>query len=553
MRTLLFLALASACSSPLHAASATHAEVAHYAGKLLADNYTGDGAGAAILVTRGDEVLFRGARGLADVKAHRALTPDDVFRIGSVSKQFAAAGLLTLVESGKVALEDPLSKYLPGFPNAQHITVRQLLNHTSGVKSYTSIASIIDGPMDKDLSTAQLIATFQDAKPDFAPGEDWAYNNSGYVLVGAVIEAASGQPWHEYLRSALFEPLGLSHTGYGGDPRAARLQVHGYSQDDGKFVAPRDISMTVPHAAGALLSTVDDLMKWNRALHEGRVLKSTSYAQMMAPTGKAIDHNYGFGIEQDAVRGQATLGHSGGIFGFASMLSYVQGPDVSVVVLQNSDSNKDKDAPEVLARKLVAAALGQPYPLPVAIAVDAATLKQLEGVYPVDEKSARVLRVVDGALTSQRTGGPRATLVPIGKDEFLFLDGLNRFTVDRDAAGVVIGMRFFAEGDAPGVVVKRATAVLPADRQEVALPQLAVERVLGMYQSGDQHMKVFQDGKQLKAEMAGQPAVDLFAQSPTLFFLTVVDATLEFKEGHTPAAGMTLVQGDNTMEFTRVR
>lgn len=555
MRTLLYLALATAglCSLPLQAASsALQADVVRYADMLLADNYAADGAGAAVLVARGDKVLFRAARGRADVSSGRPLQAGDVFRIGSVSKQFAAAGLLTLVESGEVALSDPLSKYVPDFPNARHITVLQLLNHTSGVKSYTSIPAIIGGPLDKDLSTAQLIATFRDAAPDFAPGADWAYTNSGYVLLGAVIEAASGQPWHEYLRRALFEPLGLHATGYGGDVARSARQVPGYSQDGGKFVAPKLISMTVPHAAGALVSTVDDLMKWNRALHEGRVLKSASYAQMITPSGKAIERKYGFGIEQDAVRGQPVLGHSGGIFGFASMLSYVQGPDVSVIVLQNSDTNQGKDTPEVLARKLVAAALGQPYPLPVAIAVDAAALKGVEGVYPVDEKSARVLRVVDGGLTGQRTGGERSKLLPIGKDQFLYADGLNRFTIERDAVGAVIGMRFFAEGEAPGVLVKRSTTVLPGTREVVTLPQAAIDRVLGSYQSTGPGMKVFQDAGQLKAQMAGQPAFELFAESPTLFFLTVVEATLEFKDGPGQAAGITLRQGSNVLEFARL-
>ena len=551
---MLFVALAAAGALPtslLAAPPATQADVTRLAEQLLAANYSARGPGAAILVARGDDILFRGVRGLADVRSGRALNADDTFRIGSVSKQFAAVALLKLVEAGKVSLSDPLSKYLPEFPNGAHITILELLNHTSGVKNYTAIPTFMEGPIDQDVSTAQLIAGFKDAKPDFAPGADWAYDNSGYVLVGAVIEAASGMSWHEYERRTLFEPLGLSHTGYGGDPAIVARQVTGYTQDDGKFVPAKKLSMTVPHAAGALLSTVDDLMKWNRALHEGRVLKNASYTQMITPLGKAIEAKYGFGIEHGALRGQTLLAHSGGIFGFASMLDYVPGEDISVVVLQNIDGNDGHDAPEVLALKLAAAALGQPFPRPIAIAVDAATLQQIEGIYPVDDKSARVLRVVDGGLTAQRTGGPRNKLIPIGKDEFLYADGLNRLIVERDPAGKVSGMRFFAEGESPGVVFARATAALPADRQEVPLRQPEVERVLGSYQSAGRKLKVFIDDHRLMTQLAGQPAFEIFAQSPSVFFLKVVDATLEFGAGNGPAPTVTLHQGGNNLEFAR--
>ena len=552
--SLLFIALAAAVGLPASAlagAPATKAEITRYADAMLAANYREDAPGAAVLIARGDEVLFRSARGLADVRSGAALTADSVFRIGSVSKQFAAAGLLTLVEAGKVSLADPLSKYVPDFPNGAHITVLELLNHTSGVKSYTAMPSFLGGPVDKDLSTGQLIAIFRDAKSDFTPGESWAYNNSGYVLVGAVIEAASGQPWHEYLRTALFEPLDLTHTFYGADPKARAKQVAGYSLKNDKVVPAKAISMTIPHAAGALLSNVDDLMKWNRALHEGRVLKNETYTKMITPVGKAIDGKYGLGISQSTVLGQPMLEHGGSIFGFESMLDYVQGPDISVVVLQNSDRSNGHDDPETIARKLTAAALGEPYPEATAIPIDTAALKQFEGVYRIDAESARVLRVVDGKLTAQRTGGERSDLTPIAPDEFLYADGLNRFTAQRNAAGAVTGMRFFSMGEPPGTVVARTTELLPQARQAVALRPQQLDRVTGTYAATGMNFKVFMDGKQLKAQMGEQPAFEMFAESADLFFLTVVDVTLAFTPGEGKATAVTLKQGGQIIELKR--
>jgi D-alanyl-D-alanine carboxypeptidase len=553
--SLLLAALAVAGTLPssvMAAKTATRDELARYAERLMADTYRPDAPGAAVLIARGDDVLFRSARGLADVKTDTPLTADSVFRIGSVSKQFAAAGLLKLVEAGKVSLDDPLTKYVPGFPDGEHITVLELLNHTSGVKNYTSIAAWREGAIDKDLGTAQVIDIFEHVRADFAPGSDWSYSNSGYVLVGAVIEAASGQPWHDYLRDALFQPLGLTHTGYANDPAFAAQQVTGYSLDDGKVVPARVISMSIPHAAGALVSTIDDLLKWNRALHEGHVLRKPSYARMITPVGKARAAHYGFGIELATVQGRTMLEHSGGIFGFESMLEYVQGPDISVVVLQNNDSNDDYKGPDMIARKLAAAALGEPYPEAKGIPMDVAALRQFEGVYRIDAANARVLRVIDGKLTAQRTGGERSALLPIARDEFLYGDGLNRIVMQRDAAGTITGMRFFGDGEPPGTVVARSRESLPTARQEIPLRPQALDRVLGTYAAGAARMKVFMDGGQVKAQIGGQPPVDIFAETPDRFFLTVVDATLAFTPGRGHATAVTLSQGSHSTEFLRL-
>ena len=226
--TLVFSPLAAGLAqAQTPAAAPARADVAAYARTLIDSSYKADAPGVAVLVARGDTVLFRGARGEADIEAHTALSPDQVFRIGSVTKQFAAAGVMKLVEDGKVKLDDPLSKYVPGYPGGDKITVLMLLNHTSGIKSYTGIPGYMNKLIERDLTTSQLIDVFKNQPADFAPGEKWAYNNSGYVLVGAVIEAASGMAWYDYLDKVLFKPLGMTNTGYGGDPKWAARQIKG--------------------------------------------------------------------------------------------------------------------------------------------------------------------------------------------------------------------------------------------------------------------------------------------------------------------------------------
>ena len=551
---ILFVALAAAGALPasLHAAQpASKAEVARYAERLLADTYASDGPGAALLIARGDEVLYRGARGHADVDADTPLSADALFRIGSVTKQFAAAGLLKLVEAGKVSLDDPLSKYVADYPNGANISVRQLLDHTSGVKSYTDIPGMMDGPIQKDVDTAQMIASFKDEKIDFAPGEAWAYNNSGYVLLGAVIEAASGQPWHEYLQQALFEPLGLVDTGYGADPAIVARQVHGYSFAGAQVHPAKPLSMTQPHAAGALVSSVDDLHRWNRALHEGKVLEDATYRQMITPAGKALDAKYGFGLFRATLRGGDAIAHGGGIPGFSSYLLYVPGTDISVAVLHNAIGGEQAE-PEHLARKLAAVALGDPYPAATAIVVDPAALREAEGVYRIDARTTRVLRVVDGTLTGQRTGGARAALMPIAKDTFLYADGFNRFELQRDGKGAVTGMRFHPDGEGDGVVVARSSEPLPAEAVVVTLPRAALDRVAGSYTGSGMTLKVFVEGEALMAQLGGQPAFELAASSPTNFAVAAVGAALEFAAGDGAAQTLTLKQGGAELAFTRV-
>lgn len=527
-------------------------DVARYAADLMARNYRPDAPGGAVLVARGDTVLFRAARGLANVEQHVPLQPDSVFRIGSITKQFTAAGLLTLVEAGRVNLDDPLAKYLPGFPGGERITVRQLLNHTSGVKSYSALPTFVDRTIRSDMTTAEIIDLFKNEKPDFPPGTQWAYSNSGYALAGAIIETVTGEPWHAYLERTLFKPIGMTHTGYGHDPRFAALQVPGYTYEGTNVIPMRPMSMTQPHAAGALVSNVDDLLKWNRALHEGRILKDLTYRQMITPTGRAADPGigYGFGLFNDTIRGAKVLQHGGRIFGFIASLTYLPGPDITVVVLENDDLRGAGDSPEV-TKKLAAMALGDPYPEMRAIPVDQAALRSMEGVYRFAPDTTRVLRVVDGQLTSQRNTGPRSPLTPIAADDFLFPDGFNRLKVERDASGTAKAIRFFANGDGVGELGQRTNEPLPVVTHSLQLPRAALDRLTGTYANSGVVLKVFMDGEALRAQIAGQPPMALRATSPTQFVVEETGATLEFPQGAGAAEQVTIRQGGREVTLKR--
>ncbi|KGQ19360.1 Beta-lactamase [Lysobacter dokdonensis DS-58] len=440
-KTLLCLSvMTSACAAT--AAEPAQDATANYAKAALERNYAAGAPGAALLVARGDTVLFRGARGEADVAKSIPLQPDSVFRIGSVTKQFAAAGVLTLVEAGKVRLDDPLSKYVPDYPNGAQITVQELLNHTAGVKSYTELPGYMEGRVREDRTTAQMIDVFDDLPPDFAPGTQWKYSNSGYVLVGAIIEAASGMPWPVYLGQALFEPLGMQDTGHANDPRFTSRLVHGYTYEDGKVADAHAISMTQPHAAGSLVSTLDDLLKWNRALHEGRILRDATYRRMITPEGGARQRGYGYGLYTDDWRGHPVLRHGGGIFGFVSSFAYVPGDDITVIVLENDDAPDAPESADDLARKIAAVALGDPYP-EAGVAARTATvprglLERLVGAYAQGGMTLKI-NLVGDVLQAQLGDQPAIPLTPTSPTEFDVADSgaTLEFTAGQGAAASV--------------------------------------------------------------------------------------------------------------------
>ena len=545
MTVALCLVTCASLSGSAHAATASpaHADVARLCSELMIRDYSATGPGGVVLVARGDTVLFRGARGEADVATHAPLLPGSVFRIGSVTKQFTAAALLTLVEAGRVRLDDSLSKYLRDYPGGDHITLRQLLNHTSGIRNYGALPRYADSTIRRDFTTTQLIGLFRNQPPDFAPGTNWAYTNSGYALIGAVIEAVTGKPWHSYLEQRLFKPLGMRHTGYGHDPRFARQVVHGYMLDGERILPMLPMSMTQPHAAGALVSTVDDLLTWNRALHEGRVLRTDAYTQMITPTGKAADPGvrYGFGLYDERVRDRQMLRHGGRIFGYIASLSYLPGPDITVVVLENDDAHNGVEIAEQLSRRLAAIALGEPYPLPTPVAADTAALRAAEGIYRFEGDVMRTLRVVDGHLTAKRTNRPAVVLTPIATDDFLYADGFNRLKLERNAGGTIVSVRYFASGEGDGEIGVR-TNEAPAPPKAIQLPHAALARLVGKYANSQVEVTVFLEGGALKAQIEGQPPFTLRAVSPIQFALEDNDAMLEFSSGEGPAATLTTRQ-----------
>lgn len=308
----------------------------------LEESFAGDGPGATALLARDGKVVFRGAVGQANLELGVAMRPDHVLRIGSITKQFTAAAILRLAESGRLDVDEDITMYLPDFDTKrQHVTIEHLLTHTSGVFNYTDLPGYWRGDLIRaDVSVQELIDLFA-AKPwRFAPGSEFSYSNSGYALLGAIIERVSGKSYAEFLRTEFFEPLGMADTQYGG-PQVVPRRASGYAVDpDGRYWNAHPISMTHPYASGALLSTVDDLARWNDALFGGRVLNEQSVRAMTTAAalddGSAIDYGYGLYVrERDGLR---VISHSGGIHGFSTSALWLPDERIYAVVLSNLEN-----------------------------------------------------------------------------------------------------------------------------------------------------------------------------------------------------------------------
>ncbi len=460
MRTLsLAVVMLAACSMSLAAASpVSHQSMAKEAQQALELVTSTDGPGAVVLIAQGDTVLFRGARGRAEIELGVPLTTNQIFRIASVTKMFTAAMVIKLAEQGKLSLDDALAKYLPDFPNAGQITLRQLLNHTSGISDI--VKDPTPGFMKRDVDTAALIAEIRKRPPNFAPGTRWSYSNAGYILLGAVIEKVTGQRWYEALQKTLLDPSGLTRTRYGDNAPLMPGRVAGYTTDNPAHRVENAtfISMSIPAAAGGLVSTADDLWRWMRALSNGRIVSREDFQQMITPApelpGASSTHRYGLGMYSWRVRGNPMVGHTGQIDGFASAVAYLPKQDITVVVLANDDNF---DA-QTMARRLAAIALGEPYAEPTAVAISDDALRALAGVYRIDDMTTETLFVKDGRLYAQRSHHHAVPMQMTADRQLHFQpDELNYFVPVRNAAGKITGLDYFEGGDAPPQSLPRVT------------------------------------------------------------------------------------------------
>jgi D-alanyl-D-alanine carboxypeptidase len=414
-------------------------------------------ASASVAVVRGRDTLLLEAYGSADLEHRVPAMPASVYRIAGITKSFTAAAVMQQVEAGTIHLDDALTRYVPEYPvRGRHITVRQLLTHTSGIPDYTELGDAFDALGGNDIAQDSLVALFSRAPLLFEPGATTSYSNSGFYLLGIILERVTGQTYADYLRERVYPKAGLTATRYCDTRSLVPNRAQGYVRAGDTFVNAAPIGMTAAFSSGALCSTAADLVAWLRALRDGRVVSAAAYRTMAAgdaakrPGSTTVDPTdstarFGYGLVVGQLAGHRRIGHGGGINGFTAVVSDYPDDSLTVAVLVNT--GRQAEAVELLARHLAEVTLALPLtsrpstpsamppaapqaaPLAQELALGAAERAQYVGRYRLRVRAAELrssptvstVRVYEeiGRLMVQTPGSVPDRLVGLGGGRFV--------------------------------------------------------------------------------------------------------------------------------------
>jgi len=358
----------------------------------------------SVLVAQDGKVLLDKGYGFANLEWDVPNTPTTKFRLGSITKQFTAASILLLEERGKLKVEDPVKKYMPNAPAAwDKITIFHLLTHTSGIPSFTGFSDY-ESHEAQAMTPGKLVEWFRDKPLEFEPGTKWNYSNSGYVLLGYLIEKISGESYSDFVQQNIFTPLGMKDSGYDSNSAIIAHRAAGYTPGKSSPVNAGFVHMSIPFSAGALYSTTEDLLRWEQGLFGGKVLKPESLAKMTTP----FKQDYAFGLGVSTQNGHKMIAHDGGIEGFNTALAYYPDDKLVVAVLANLNGPAGQ-----IAGNLAKVALGEKVVLPTErkeITLSPEILKQYVGTYELAPNFSLAITLENGQLVSQGTNQGKAPM-----------------------------------------------------------------------------------------------------------------------------------------------
>jgi CubicO group peptidase (beta-lactamase class C family) len=490
-----------------------------------------------VIVARDNDILFSKGFGSANLEWDIPNSPATKFRLGSITKQFTAASILLLEERGKLKIDDPIKKYLPDAPDAwDKITIFNLLTHTSGIPNYTSFSET-----QKEQFTAhtpkQIVDIFRDRPLEFIPGERMSYSNSGYILLGYLLEKVSGETYQDFLQKNIFDPLGMKDSGYDSNSSIIPKRASGYSPGPGGQKNADYVHMSMPFSAGALYSTTEDLLRWEQGLFDGKLLSKESLSKMITP----YKNGYALGVGTGDVNGHKVIQHGGGIQGFNTQLAYYPDDKLTVAVL----SNVNGTTPAQLAIKLGAVARGEEVLLPSErkeITVPAEILPQYVGTYELRPGFNIMITLEGNQLMSQASGQGKAPIFPESETKFFYkvVDAVIEFF--KDESGKVTHLILYQNGT-DNKAVKTSDTVL--ERKEIALSNDILSQYVGTYElQPGFDLVITLEGDQLISQATGQGKVPIFAETETKFFPKVIDATIEFfKDDKGAVSHLILSQG----------
>jgi CubicO group peptidase (beta-lactamase class C family) len=297
-----------------------------------------NGPGGVFMVAQNGKVIYQKAFGKANLELDADLHTDNVFELGSMTKQFTAVAVLMLEEQGKLKVSDPVANYIPDYPSGDRITIHHLLTHTSGIRDFTKMKALSD-IAQKEMAPKMMVDFFKNEPVGFAPGEKFEYDNSGYVLLGYIIELVSGETYENFVTGHIFKKAGMEHSYYASDRSVICKRAYGYHKKSYGYVNKTVISFSVPFASGSLMSTLEDMLKWQNALNHHVLLNNgetrKAFSKYKLNNGKEFSYGYGWHIKD--INGIPTREHGGSIFGFKTMGVYIPKEDIYVLGLSNCD------------------------------------------------------------------------------------------------------------------------------------------------------------------------------------------------------------------------
>jgi len=477
-----------------------------------------------VLVVRGKNVLLNKGYGFANLEWDTPNSPSAKFRLGSITKQFTAASILLLEERGKLKVDDAVKKYMPDAPATwDKITIFNLLTHTSGIPSFTGFPEYVS---QEPFSTTPelLVARFRDKPLDFQPGEKMSYSNSGYVLLGYLIEKISGQSYEKFVQENIFTPLGMKDSGYDSNSAIILHRAAGYTSGPNGPINAGFINMTVPLSAGALYSTTEDLLRWEQGLFGGKVLSPSSLQKMTTP----FKNDYAFGLQVHTVNGRKLIDHGGGIEGFNTMLAYYPEEKLTVIVLGNLNGS----APQEIASKLAAVVHGEKVVMPSEhkeVTVNPKLFNGYIGRYELAPDFVLTITREDDHLFAQATGQQKFQVFPESdRDYFLrVIDAQITFVTDgNDRASELILHQGGRDQHAKRIEGEPPPA---KEHREVTVDPKVFVGYIGSYRLAPNFiLTITREDDHLFEQATGQPRLQIYPESDHDYFLKVVDAQITF-------------------------
>lgn len=516
----------------------------------------------SVLVAENGKVIYKKGLGLANMEWNIPNAPDTRFRLGSITKQFTATLIMQLVEQGKIKLDGRISDYLPEYrkDTGEKVTVHQLLNHTSGIPSYTGLPGFSNDVSRNPYTVDDFVKKYTSNDLEFEPGSKFSYNNSGYFLLGAIIEKVTGRTYEQVLKEKILDPLGMKNTGYDHHATVLNQRAAGYQKTGDGYVNAAYLDMSLPYAAGSMYSTVEDLYLWDQALYTDRVISAQSKELMFKPN--LDDYAYGWVVSKASLGTETVkkIKHNGGINGFSTVIVRFPTQKHLIVLLENTSQGRSVD---ILERELTHILFNQPHNLPKMPLVEAmlklteqngvaaaiAFYRTMKTYHPnkYDFSEPELNRLGYQLLQARKT---REAIEIFKLNVEAYPKGFNTYDSLGEAYMINGDTELASQNYRKSLELnpRNTGAVEMLKRLEgksVAVDPKVYDSYVGEYEVTPTFIvKVFKEGTKLMTQATNQPAFELYPEAENKFFLKVVNAKVTFvKDDKGQVSGLVIHQG----------